>query len=261
MRLYNSHERGMVAVVVPTRSKPEWTSPSDASLAADLIPTLSHSLTRRESRRYTVQLVVVYDKGDIFWEKEHIVNTLKDNSPIPVHFLSVKKSTRIPHNEGCQAAYDMGAEYIVRINDDTEFKSRGWLTHAVNSLHSFEPPNLGVVGPTCREGNTRILTHDMVHRTHLEIFDTYYPPEFDNWWLDDWITHVYGKRNTKRLKEWIVVHRTTKYGTRYTPNVSQKDLLPHILARSKQQIIDYLVVNCVTDSVLSHFKEHAAEKL
>lgn len=36
-----------------------------------------------------------------------------------------------------------------------------------------------------------ILTHDMVHRTHLEIFPTYYPAGLSNWYMDDWITIVY----------------------------------------------------------------------
>ena len=64
---------------------------------------------------------------------------------------------------------------------------------AVDALTGFDPPNLGVAGPICPEGNTLIMTHDFVHRTHLAIFAPfYYPPIFSDWWMDDWISHVYG---------------------------------------------------------------------
>ncbi len=44
-------------------------------------------------------------------------------------------------------------------------------------------------GPKCQQGNDKILTHDFVHRLHLEIFDmNYYPPELVDWWMDDWIS-------------------------------------------------------------------------
>jgi len=243
---YSSNEnyrdaRQMIAVVVPTRSQQDWVSAKDASLLSKLLPSLARSLTQHERRKYSVELVIVYDTGDRFWENSEVTHQSDRHSVLPLHFLSVRKSSRIPHNEGCRAAYELGAEYIVRVNDDTEFRGKGWLTGAVHALESFTPPRLGVVGPTCKEGNRRILTHDMVHRTHLEIFGDYYPPEFDNWWLDDWISKVYGEHNTRKLHGWVVVHRTDTYGTRYDPNVSQKDLLPRILVRSKQQIIDHLI--------------------
>ncbi len=41
----------------------------------------------------------------------------------------------------------------------------------IRSLHmqvllSFNPPNVGVAGPTCWEGKSSILTHDFTHRSH-----------------------------------------------------------------------------------------------
>ena len=47
---------------------------------------------------------------------------------------------------------------------------------AVRTLRGYAPPNVGVVGPRCDEGNTKILTHDFVHRSHLEIFAHYCMP-------------------------------------------------------------------------------------
>ena len=240
-----SHHKSkqFVAIVVPSRSEGTWQKPQDASLVNSLLPSLSQSLTAQDLMKFSVEVIVVFDTGDQFWEKPGIRKRIDDIVHIPVHYLSVAKSTRIPHNEGCRAAYELGADYIVRINDDTQFKGSGWLGYAVKALNDFVPAGMGVVGPTCRQGNTEILTHDMVHRTHLDIFDEYYPVEFDNWYLDDWITLVYGDSHTKKLQpeEWEVLHTQT-YGTRYTPDESKAELMSGILIRSKQSIIDFLTL-------------------
>jgi hypothetical protein len=128
-------------------------------------------------------------------------------------------------NLAARRAFENGAEYIARVNDDTEFVSGRWTSLAVAELQGMSPANVGVVGPTFTQGNTGILTHDFVHRSHLEIFDTYYPPQFDNWWVDDWITHVYAASGRmKKMASWTVVHAGT-HGTRYDISISQHDML------------------------------------
>ena len=32
-----------------------------------------------------------------------------------------------------------------------------------------------------------MITHDFVHKTHMRVFKTYYPPVLSDWWMDDWI--------------------------------------------------------------------------
>ena len=121
-------------------------------------------------------------------------------------------------NDILNVAYNDGADYIVRVNDDTDFVTEGWTSMGVEALLSMDPPNIGVVGPDCPDGNTMILTHDMVHRNHMDIFGgKYYPPVFKNWFLDDWISHVYGSERTRRLLLWQVRHHIEHHGTRYQP--------------------------------------------
>jgi hypothetical protein len=73
-------------------------------------------------------------------------------------------------------AYEMGATYFYRVNDDTEFRGR-WPKLYVRALLSLTPP-YGVVGPSSLGSADAILTHDFVHRTHMEIFrNNYYPVE------------------------------------------------------------------------------------
>jgi hypothetical protein len=66
--------------------------------------------------------------------------------------------------------YKDGAEYWYRVNDDTEFVTPNWIKDFNAQLAAFDPPNLGAVGPTCRQGNTGIMTYDYVHRTHWDVF-------------------------------------------------------------------------------------------
>ena len=157
-----------------------------------------------------------------------------------------EKKNNIPFNEVAKVAFEDDAEYFVRINDDTEFTTADWITLGTNALKTFKPPNVGVVGPLCREGNTDILTHDMVHRTHLTIFGgTYYPDVFSNWWLDDWITVVYSRENLgnetnhlRVLKDWKVRHHIKE--TRYKVDAGEKNFLEGELKRGRDLILTYL---------------------
>ena len=239
------HSPRLVTVVVPSRSVPQWGSIGDASLHSTLLPSLEKT-TRQDRVRFTVDVLVVVDEGDSFWEHASnqiaLIEPYKSLHGFNLIVISVRRTTgRIPMNEGCRFAYNAGAEYIVRINDDTEFLTDNWLTLGVSTLKSFVPSNFGVVGPTCGQGKTSILTHDMVHRTHLHIFDDYYPPVFDAWWIDDWISMVYGPRNTVKLTNWEVHHHMHKYGQRYKENRTQQKLLPAALIEGKQRLLDYLI--------------------
>lgn len=142
-------------------------------------------------------------------------------------------------------AYKDNAEYFCRVNDDTEFVSSGWITAAVDVLQNkMIPPNLGVVGAACKEGNTKIFTHDFVHRTHLDVFDgEYYPQIFSNFYLDDWITNVYspgviGIDRSYLLNSWVVKHHLSP--TRYQPNYLSFNWLPFEYERGWRKISRFL---------------------
>lgn len=115
-------------------------------------------------------------------------------------------------NTNCimKQAYEDNATYFFRSNDDTEYKSTNWIAPMIDALHAFDPPLLGVVGPLCKEGNTDILTHDFTHRTHMEIFNTYYPPVFENYFCDDWVSNVYGPNRTSVVTSVNVRHHLTR---------------------------------------------------
>ena len=73
---------------------------------------------------------------------------------------------------------------VLQVNDDTVLETAGWTEKLVEQLLRFHPPNVGVAGPWFRDGNIAIMTHDFVHRTHVDIFGFYYPRVFTDWFAD-----------------------------------------------------------------------------
>ena len=166
------------------------------------------------------------------WFKDNIETPMRKNGiKLTLRTVRVNNSLKKPGPvfvEMARAAYIAGADYFYRINDDTEMLEN-WPEHFVRSLHRF--PSLtpvedgdadkflkkpyGVLGPGCQQGKTTILTHDFVHRTHMEIFEmNYYPPQLVDWWMDDWISFVYGQQRTFRANSVPVVHHTGAHGQR-----------------------------------------------
>lgn len=78
------------------------------------------------------------------------------------------------------------------VNDDIEFKTRGWAKPFTNLLLNNPVfPGLGVVGPKDLNRPDNLMTQSFVSRVHMHIFGMMFPPMFRNWWSDDWISKVY----------------------------------------------------------------------
>ena len=158
-------------------------------------------------------IYIAFDEGDSFfadgpkrdavdtWMATHVRDVMKAKGVVvrwaTLRFFNPMRKPGPVMNFMMAATHADGADFMYRINDDTEFISP-WAWSAIATLRGFSPPLLGVVGPICLEGKTSILTHDFVHRQHLDIFKTYYPAVFTDWWLDDWISMVYGARRTHK---------------------------------------------------------------
>ena len=208
-----------------------------------ILNILAPSILRTVDRAASYSLYVGIDATDNF-DAQHGVALRKLVAPMPVHVLPFPQAARarIPWNDVLHRASRDDHDYVVRVNDDTEFSSKRWTQRAIHALTALDPPNVGVVGPTCREGNMKILTHDFVHlKTHMAIFrGVYYPSSFRNWFLDDWMTHVYGEQRTQKLHNWVVRHHTAYHGTRYAPDRGAIRFLKHEIADGRQRIKKYL---------------------
>lgn len=160
------------------------------------------SLTKTVDCGFRYLFMLGYDEGDVFYDSEigkkevetwfvnHVKIPLADNGiQIILGFASLRNTLRKPGPIFIAMAREVynkyNADYYYRVNDDTEMLDH-WPNAFVNTLRKLTAP-FGVVGPNCPQGNTMILTHDFVHKTHMEIFEmNYYPPELVDWWMDDW---------------------------------------------------------------------------
>jgi Polysaccharide biosynthesis len=250
----NERSKPILAVITSARSTPKDQNAEDALLYRVLIQSLIRTITEIERTHWSIHLYVAVDDTDEWWiqnwKKLYIPDWLLCSMVI-----FPDRGHHIPFNEIALTAYNEGADYFCRVNDDTEFVTEEWITLAVSALQNYDPPNVGVVGPKCGEGNTDIMTHDMVHRTHLEIFHGYYyPPSFGNWFLDDWITIVYSSNvlgpsfsRSQVLQDWLVRHWV--FDTRYVPDYTDSQWLPVEYNRGRRLILNYLQ---------THFPDHQA---
>ena len=242
-------------------------NPSTAKLA--LFTYLLPSLIRTVDCGFRYEYVLGYDKGDPFydssegmahmerWFREHIEEPMRKNGVL-ISFRKVKVNNTLKKPgpvflEMARAAYKAGADYMYRVNDDTEMLGN-WPKIFVKALNGVEPKGLAVVGPTCNQGNQKILTHDFVSRNHMDIFGmNYYPPELTDWWMDDWISFVYGKQRTFKAAAVKVIHHTGAHGQRYEVDKSHEKMLGSLLANGRKSIRSFMLKAKATDRQLKSY--------
>jgi uncharacterized protein (TIGR01627 family) len=243
-------EKPIMAIITSTQSTKNHTQPQDSLLFKHMIRSVINTISEVEQQRWSVHIYVAVDHTDAWWIQfwprlaPHIPSWLQATM-----CLYPDRKHHIPFNEIALTAYQEEADYFCRVNDDTEFRTPQWVTLAVSTLQAYDPPNIGVVGPSCHQGNTAIMTHDLVHRSHLEIFHGYYyPPVFNNWYLDDWISSVYSSSilgsaysRTTVLAKWSIKH--WMYETRYIPDTTDAQWLPVEYERGRRLIQNYIYQN------------------
>ena len=117
-------------------------------------------------------------------------------------------------NDALMAAYAANMDYLYMVNDDTDMITPGWTEPFIKKLSLFDPPNVGLVGPSYKAGNTVDLTYNFVHRTHVDIFKSFYPRLFTDWFADQWISRIYLPNNVRKFRK-IRIRHTMELGTRY----------------------------------------------
>ena len=178
------------------KSLPVFTSLADAAVVQVLLPTLNRTITLEERAAWSVRLYLCADEDDYFFRNRTAeVDAVgrRFGFDVRMRFYPTVRN-RIPSREAARDAVAEGADYLHRTNDDISYIDRGWMSGAVRALRALDPPNVGVVGPKVWGDGIRSrggMTVDTVHRTHLQLFQYYYPTQLDNWYVDDWITYAY----------------------------------------------------------------------
>lgn len=233
-----------ICILIPVTSakQEQWSSLQQTFLYQYPLQSLA---TTCEPNNFTYRLLIGYDTDDALFDNRTTINALHSwcLDRIPFVELTTYAMPNAYHKPGpmmnnlSSEAYATGCDFLYRINDDTEMLTP-WTSAFVSALASFSPPNIGVVGPTCHQGNTAILTHDFVHRSHIEIFGSHYPVELTDWWLDDWISLVYGDNNTLKHPQVIVHHHAVS--TRYEVTWSSMRLLKTLVEKGNQTLSEFI---------------------
>jgi len=257
-------------------------APSTSNMALFTLALPSIAKTVECGFRYSV--FIGYDAGDPFydaaagetalvaWFERHVHNPLQDRAIhielVPVRVANPDQKPGPVFNAVAQRARSADADFFYRINDDTMMLTP-WTAAFACALCSLGPP-YGVVGPVETEHDD-FLTHDFVHRTHVDIFGDYYPPSLSDWYMDNWISQVYGSSRSLRLASVKVshirpcvvpillpfalflfpppsllfslqtLHMNKKHGQRYTVDKSHESLLRPLLELGRQRIQDYVM--------------------
>lgn len=262
---YGNKSLPLIALMAATTTR-KVTNPSTSNLA--LFSYLLPSLLRTVDCGFKYMYVLGYDQDDPFydsakglesvksWFRENIEHPMKKNNILvtlkPVRVNNNLKKPGPVFNEMARAAYAAGANYYYRVNDDTELVDH-WPLVFVRALHSLPAP-YGVVGPTCHQGNQKILTHDFTHRAHMDIFEmNYYPPQLADWWMDDWISLVYGQHRTFKASRVTVLHHTGAHGQRYTVDRENEKYLTTLVEEGRRSIRKWMLKQGVSGSELKDF--------
>ena len=64
----------------------------------------------------------------------------------------------------------------------------------------------------------------------------YYPPPLVDWFMDNWISFVYGKKRTFKALNVEVFHEMSAHGTRYEFNRSNEKILGNLIEEGRKKI-------------------------
>mgnify|MGYP006138223067 CR=1 FL=1 len=203
-----------IAVIIPvTSNKSNYKDYKDT----DLFKILFKSFFTTYDLDYNYKFYLGIDSDDIFYQNINNQNDIKRFINImkktDIEFISIDKIYKgnVCHiwNALYKKAYDDNYDYFLQIGSDIYFQDKNWINECISVLKD----NIGVVGMTDMgrkkyNPNDKLLTQTFVNRKHMDIFGFYYPPEFKNWYIDNWISEIYELYN----KKFIIKHRIYNCG-------------------------------------------------
>ncbi|KAL7564643.1 hypothetical protein ACA910_009331 [Epithemia clementina (nom. ined.)] len=250
-----THEKPMsivtrIALLVPVISTKEryiFQTP----FVTKFLRSLKDSIAPRSSignngRNFHFEIYVGFDEGDRLFDHVenqrqlqalvHNINVTGHNN-LTVTFVRHRGTKGAPcwiWNNLALMAYENGCDYFYQLNDDAKFLSNNWAPLLIAPLEQNPiRAGLGVSGPK-DPIHYRLFTQALVSRLHLEIFNSFYPPVFKNWYSDDWLTQVYVS-----LQSQFAVHNVLVKNdgvTRYAVEHRHKHILWSEIAEGRSMI-------------------------
>lgn len=192
--MHGTAENLVIGIACGIRSVPDVPL-ADQPLMDTLLPSIEHSLHPDFEYRF----YFTFDANDPVFDvasTQHAIGVAvqtRCNRTVTcsTHWVLCTRcegSPSVAHNNAAIAAFLEGADYVFRVNDDTQLPADIHWTHVfTNNLANRRPiPNFGVVGPDFDFNVVvPILSHDFTHWTHAKIHGFHYPPTLPNWCVLD----------------------------------------------------------------------------
>ncbi len=240
-----------ICIGVPMTSKgTEMDGVRDSPLWSNLFDSFMKSIDWR-SNKYVFKFFLGFDLGDEIYdtgdawneirtifanraryrleetllEASLVTSILENNLHIEIkHYQHLQGAPTQVVSQLMMAGYSENYDYFYQVNDDTIIETPNWPARFITALAGNPSiPNFGVTGPL-DTNNDKIFTHSFVHRTHMDVFNFYFPVSFKNWWSDDWISSIYGAEHTFRLDDVKIKHNV---GAQKTSGATQRYEVDH----------------------------------
>jgi hypothetical protein len=150
-------------------------------------------------------LLVAFDVGDKFLDDSEasvsirriIASATSDVESLRIMFVRVVaiKSVALLWSLLYDMAMSNGANYFYMVNDDVTFLHHNWpeaFTQAIDAQGGQ-----GIAGPSDMSRGCSLMTQIFVGRGHHALFGYLFPPDFHNWWCDNWINRLYERLGLK----------------------------------------------------------------
>jgi hypothetical protein len=246
---FSNNSKVNIGIIIPTTSnKRNFKHVSDIDFFKILMP----GFLKNCSNKYNYHFYLGIDHDDPFFLKEsdNIVAHFKEVTEGKSNFrLRIETMYNLKGKVGAiwsklaKIAVDNKAEYLYQLGDDINILTSGWEDSFIHKLKAVN--NIGVTGPMdinlsliCHQ-NTNMLTQSFVHKTHLDIFGTYYPEKIENWYIDDWISDVYKPDRYFMIK--TIKVKNAGGPPRYNAVKHDKNDLKKLVNEGKQKLKSKLV--------------------
>lgn len=226
-----------------------------------LVPSFRRTTAKKDDAR----LYVAIDSDDFYYNR--YLKVIQSVGTVVI-VNKTALSGRIPFNEITQRAQDDGAEYIVRVNDDTEFVTNNWVQIGKDALRKMDPPNVGVVvdtrnmdfvtltkkyepsyflNPSKCDGLSIVIPY-RDREFHKLFFLNYMKHYFNKYFLTTPITYIIVEQENKDLFNRGLL---TNVGIKkiLTSNIISTCIIQHDIDRVPITFVDYC--NCKTPIQLS----------
>lgn len=228
-----------IAILIPSTTRGrEWECITETYLFNSIL-----SFVNKSNKSYNYKFYIGVDKDDPIYsireQKEKIYSLCRTWSNVNIQFYPYEESIEKGHlsvmwNVLYKKALEEHYDYFWSCGDDILYLDDGWLDDCIQGLKKNK--NLGCAGTY--NGNGRIITQFLVHKTHYDIFNFLFNPKIKNWYLDDHLNELYHPNFLH-----VVPKRCMNIGGEERYTIEQAPFYKDLVIEDKNKLISWIKVN------------------